>query len=289
MAKELFIIPNHVQRAISLLVTQFQDSPRIKALLTAYCLQVQDLQNAAEQLYYQRALYNEDPTKQAYGVQLDGIGQILNLPRLQGESDEQYRLRLRTRSLVLFSSGTPEQMIAILKEQSEATFVKYYDMFPAGYEMFTNGGQNLPDNTDLPEEEQVNHNILSQMLHESSPAAVQFVPVTCSYGVEPVFTFGPDAVDQPLVVNTETDINVPLYAEPDPPEQQYYVNTGYAEEVYDTGGFSDITNYFILGLDGDSVLELDDGGNLLLFSEDAQEYTPGAGYFAEMLYYNEEN
>lgn len=283
MAKELFIIHDHVQRAISLLASQFSDAVRIQALLRAFCEQIQDLEDVSFQLYYNRSLNT------AVGAQLDGIGQILNLPRFEGESDEDYRERLRGRSILLFNSGTPEQVMAILKQQSAATYVKYYDMFPAGYEMFTNGGQNLPDNTGVPPNQQVNHNILSEILLHASPAAVQFVPVTASYGVEPVFTFGEDAVDQPLVVNTATEIDVPLYAEiPGPPDFQYYMNTGFSPEIVSEGGFNDIGNYFILGLDNNSVLELDDGGNLLLYTGDQPDYLPGAGFFAEMLYYNEE-
>lgn len=75
----------------------------------------------------------------------------------------------------------------ILRVNSEATFVKYDDMFPAGYQMFTDGGADFPDNSTLTPDQQLNHNFISEILLRASPAAVQFVPVTASYGVPFVF------------------------------------------------------------------------------------------------------
>lgn len=286
---DLFIIPNpdpinpvpdHVERMIGLLVSQFDDSVLLKGFIRAFALQVQDLQNAAEQLYYERSLNT------AAGVQLDGIGQILNVPRLQGESDDQYRERLRFKSFLIFSSGTPEQIIYILKTQSEATFVEYYDIFPAAYQMYTNGGLNFPDNTGIIDPAlQQPHNFISKLLWQASPAAVQFVPVTCSYGYPIVFSFGSDIVDAPLVVNTDTDINVPLIKSPG--DNPYYVNSGQSDEDIGQGGYADLGSAYILGLDSDGVLELDDMGNLLLFDDTPSEDYFNAGQYAELLYYSE--
>lgn len=288
MARDLFIIPNndplnlvpdHVVRMLALLASQFDDSVLLKGFIRAFALQVQDLQNAAEQLYYERSLNT------AVGIQLDGIGEILNVLRLQGESDDLYRERLRFKSFLIFSSGTPEQIMYILETQSEASFVEYFDIFPAAYQMYTNGGLNFPDNTGVSAQLQQPHSFISKLLWQASPAAVQFVPVTCSYGYPIVFAFGPDILDSQLYVNTDTEQNLPLIKSPG--DNPYYVNSGQSGETTDDGGYGDLAQYNILGLDSNSVLELDDMGNLLLYDDTPSQDLINAGQYAELLYYSE--
>lgn len=289
MLKDLFRIPdpnkniaNHVDRTLSLLASQFSNSPLLKGLLSVYVSQIQELQNVAQDLYDFRSINS------AYGVQLDLLGTILNVPRLQGENDNAYRERLRFKSFLIFSSGTPEQIMEILRVNSQATFVQYYDIFPAAYQMLTNGGAEFPDNSILPPDQQLPHSFISQLLHESSPAAVQFVPVTATYGVPLVFGFGADIKSQALVVRHNDEPLVPLYSHyNDPIEYQYYVNSGLADDIIEEGGFADVENYFVLGLDDGGLLILDDGSNLLLYNDQPFYDTPGAGQLAEMLYYSE--
>src|SRR5690606_7213019 len=93
--------------ALSRLVTQFRDKPRIEALLKAIAAQVQQLEDVATDLLEKRWLDS------AEGAQLDGLGRILGLDRGAWD-DEQYRARLRVRIRILLADGTPENIIATL-------------------------------------------------------------------------------------------------------------------------------------------------------------------------------
>jgi hypothetical protein len=68
----------------------------------------------------------------AVGVQLDGLGQILDLERELGESDESYRARLVGRTGELSKSGEMENLITSFLTLSQATSVFASDFYPAG-------------------------------------------------------------------------------------------------------------------------------------------------------------
>jgi len=48
------------------------------------------------------------------GDRLDGLGQIVNVPR-SGRTDEEYRLRIRAELAILLSQGTTEDLIGVLQ------------------------------------------------------------------------------------------------------------------------------------------------------------------------------
>lgn len=279
--KELYPIPDHYERGIALLVSQFQNSENIKKIIKVYSKQIQEIQTQLEKLYYERSLNS------AVGAQLDGLGQILVLPRLPGEADEAYRQRLRFRGFSLYYSGTPEQMLEALQVLTDAQTVEYYDMFPAAYQLFTDG-TNFIDNSVLPPNQQVSHNIISKFIHEVSPAGVQYVPVTATYGVPVPFRFAGAEISSELVIYSDdpTYNNGNLQAEKSPGTYYYNVNTGIYESV--AGGFAaEITaEYYTLGLDGNAILELDGGENLLLEVAGSYIDTNGSGQFGHALYYD---
>lgn len=104
-------------------------------LVAVFAAEIQALETALEEIL------NEAHTNQAdtavIGQQLDGIGEIINLFR-QGLSDAVYRIRLSSRVLVIRSSGTPEDLIAIASTLCGVACTFTYeenDHYPAGFEI----------------------------------------------------------------------------------------------------------------------------------------------------------
>ncbi len=92
-----------------LLLAQYQDSPRLKALLCALLDPAQEFDVAAVGMY-ERALSLDD----AEGVNLDLIGKIVREAR-DGRSDYVYRRALRVRVLINRSQGRLRDLIQIVR------------------------------------------------------------------------------------------------------------------------------------------------------------------------------
>lgn len=194
-------ITNHIQRAISLLAAQFQetkadDSPtNLQKLLQALVASAQDIEDVNWELYSERWLTT------AIGAQLDGIGQILGLPRNLGESDESYRERLLFQSFINRSTGTPEEIIFVLSTLTQATQVNYYELYPAAFQLYTNGSVFPNPPSDLVE-----------VIKQISPAGVNYAPIIFNFGVAIPSIFGSEPVNVLLGVTPpgDPDILVPL-------------------------------------------------------------------------------
>lgn len=208
-------ITNYYERIRALLASQFQDNPDVipatnfQKFLAAFCTSAQDLQTQLNNLLNNRSLYT------AVGLQLDGLGQILNLPRTPGQSDESYREALIFRVRALGSSGTPEDVIGALKFFTKADTIYYTDLFPAAYIMATDGFVFPPNPSDL-----------VPAIQQVSPAGVAFdAVITWNIGeTTPLvpFAFAGGATAFPFhvapepftSVQLETDAGFSLYAEP---------------------------------------------------------------------------
>ena len=98
----------HVQDGLDNLIGQFKDKPTLEAFLSVYLEQLPEL----EQAFF-------DIVKEARnialstGVQLDGIGEIVGEKRA-GQSDTDYRIGIYTRILINKSSGTVDEILAIM-------------------------------------------------------------------------------------------------------------------------------------------------------------------------------
>lgn len=97
----------HVSQALNDLLAQFHDKPNIAALVSAFLQQVQEAEDMLFDVFTKRTL------DVATGAQLDGIGDILGLPR-GSLSDTDYRNRLRVQLAILSSSGTTNDLLSIL-------------------------------------------------------------------------------------------------------------------------------------------------------------------------------
>jgi hypothetical protein len=87
---------------------QFKGSVQLRNLVSSYLGGAQDFEDVAYQIINARSL------DIVAGYQLDGLGQIVNLPR-SGLEDEEYRLRIKAELAVLTSQGSIEDLTVILQ------------------------------------------------------------------------------------------------------------------------------------------------------------------------------
>lgn len=126
-------IGNHCKQSIDLLISQYQNKPRIAALICSYQSEIQAIEDAIATLY-EYALSIE----KAQGVALDRLGRILREAR-NGRADDPYRRSLRVRVLVNKSSGAIPRLIKIARLFEETAdepgaYVRIRPAFPARLE-----------------------------------------------------------------------------------------------------------------------------------------------------------
>ena len=195
----MVIIDDHYQRANALLASQFRDTLQgqelnnVQKLLKAIIESMQEIDDQNQKLIFLRFLDT------AEGVNLDNLGQIVGLSRKPGQSDADYREDIKFQIFINSSNGTPEEVINILKYLTSANKIWYYDMFPAGYQLATDGLVFPTPATDL---------VLA--LQQASPAGVQYVPITAIYDTIP-FTFSGDPVEELLWVAPNPSNTQELY------------------------------------------------------------------------------
>lgn len=234
----MYDIENYYQRAIALLASQFQialpDSSmtNFQKLIFSLMTQAQVI-NTQELL-----LYNNRALNTAQGVQLDGLGQILGIARIPGQSDSSYQLALQFQIFVNQSSGTPEELIYMLEFLSKATTVWYNEDYPGSFQLATNG-LTFPKYT---------ANVSGpfqyvQAIQDSSPAGVEFIGITATYNRNP-FTFSSDPINEALYVSPDP-LNPstldPFFVDPGSGAVQLDVQRGITVNPNFGGGFSEAT------------------------------------------------
>lgn len=169
--------------AQSRLTGQFQESPKLKALVAAIVDPLRVLEDDADSIGTKRWIDTSE------GVQLDGCGYIVGEHR-QGRNDDDYRKAIKFRVFVNISDATPRDLIRGLKYLTDPTDCQYIEMYPATAILFTNGYF-------------VPVGIQAQM-QDLSPAGISDVPVCVSYAYEP-FRFGKEPPPSELFVNNGND------------------------------------------------------------------------------------
>lgn len=132
------VIPNHVERALSLLIEEFKRSTRLNDMVQVMVEQSQEIENIGNDLLTARRL------DQAGGAQLDGIGEIVGEDR-QGKTDEEYRAAIKFRIFINTSNAEAETLIRALKFITNASRVRYWEITEATVQMYTNGSF-IPNN-----------------------------------------------------------------------------------------------------------------------------------------------
>jgi len=119
---------SHCDEAVLRLIAQYEDKPRMHALLCTFVGQIQELEVAIFDLYTERTIDT------AVDAQLDALGSIVGQPRL-GFVDANYRSFIKARIKINLSSGRPEELIEILRliaDPLEATDIRLTEVPPAG-------------------------------------------------------------------------------------------------------------------------------------------------------------
>jgi len=98
----------HTVTGLDRMLDQFDGSVNLRLLASSYLDQAQSFEDVAYQLINARSLAIVS------GDRLDGLGQIVNVPR-NGRTDEDYRLRIRAELAILLSQGTTEDLIGVLR------------------------------------------------------------------------------------------------------------------------------------------------------------------------------
>jgi hypothetical protein len=223
-------IPNYFERAVALLASQFQirnpdgSLTNFQKVVKALSGQAQVL-NTQEQLLQTMRYLNT-----AEGVQLDGLGQILGLARIPGQTDASYREDLQFQIFINQSHGTPEEMITILKYLTDATTIWYDEFYPAAYLMTTNGLIFPANPSDL-----------VQAIQNVSPAGVSFAALLATYNTNP-FVFSGDPFDEQLYVAPNiADPNElhPFQVDPGTGLADFFIQRGETTDPNFGGGFAE--------------------------------------------------
>lgn len=118
----------HVADALEKLPAQFRESTNLKALISSWVRQIQEIENQFALLV---SIYSID---NATGSTLDLLGGIVG-ERRSGRTDDAYRIWIKARLAVIVSGGTREDIIEILRDitggDSEVTIT---NNFPAKYD-----------------------------------------------------------------------------------------------------------------------------------------------------------
>lgn len=223
-------LTNQFQRALALLASQFRDQKsngeltNFQKLLKVLIEPAQRLEDTKWQLKTERWLST------SVGVQLDEIGAILGLPREINESDSDYRERLQFQIFINTSSGTPEEVMAVLAFLTEATHTNYHDIGIAAFQLETDGLKfpNAP-------------NDLNDGIFQVSPAGVNYAPIVATYNVPISFELGGDLTNQPLYVNANVaDPSELRELEVEPYNAILYVAAGAVESNGPDGGLDEL-------------------------------------------------
>ena len=169
--------------AVPRLTGQFENSPKLKALMAAIVGPLTTLETEADALVADRWIDT------AVGKQLDGCGHIVGELR-QGRNDDAYRTAIEFRVFVNISKGTPTDLIRGLKFLTDPTDCQYLEAYPATSLLFTNGFF-------------VDSKIQSAM-QDLAPASICTVPVAVSFRDKP-FRFAKEPIPGELFVNNATD------------------------------------------------------------------------------------
>lgn len=226
----MVLILNHFERAVALLVEQFRKQKpdgsltNLQKVIKALVEPLQELEDVNYELLTERWLST------AVGVQLDKLGNILGLPRNPGESDESYRQRLMFQVFINISNGTPEEVSNLAVFLTKATYVRFFDVFPAFFQLEINS---LPELMPNP------WNALNEAIKDISPAGVNYAPVTNTLNVPIPFQFGGEQRVDPFYVEPvegelhdfEVDAPTPF---------QLYVSIGNPEDTGIIGGFEEL-------------------------------------------------
>ena len=126
-------IDNHVEQALDRRLQQWKCAENLEKMLISLMAGTQELEQTFIDLRDARLGVNE-----AYGEQLDRIGDIVGQTRLNFD-DDFYRILLLARIGSNISNGEPERIIDVLKLFTIANFVHYMNINDAEIQLGSDG------------------------------------------------------------------------------------------------------------------------------------------------------
>jgi hypothetical protein len=169
------------QEAISRLAGQFQDKPKLKAMMEAIVGPLDDVLADLDALKTQRWIDT------AIGAQLDGCGSIVGETR-KGRGDDEYRAAIKFRVFVNVSTGTPADIQEAISYLIGGDDRQYLEVYPATVLVFSDGPNPPKD--------------IQAQIQDIAPAAISTIPVMVSYTEKP-FRFGREGLPSELFVNDQ--------------------------------------------------------------------------------------
>lgn len=125
-----FDFVNDSDRGANLLPEFLKNSENLIALINAILPEVQELHDAQKDVFSTINIYD------AEGDQLDDIfGEILDLERVVGQTDAEYRANLIARTAEIAKSGEISTMKNAYRNIMEATAVRLFEYQPACFKM----------------------------------------------------------------------------------------------------------------------------------------------------------
>ena len=124
-ANKIKLVSDRVERAKSLLLSQFKDSPNINALVEVLVSELQELENTLNDVQTVRTLDG------SYGVFLDEIGRQLKVGR-NGYSDNDYKTAIKIAMFKRTASATLDdiqRIVELLSGDPEAVLTNNYPYF----------------------------------------------------------------------------------------------------------------------------------------------------------------
>lgn len=215
-------ITDHVAQALNRLLEQYR-RPRMQSLIRAIVQHVQKLENALYSLNAGRQIYQGN----AYGAQLDGVGEIVGVKR-NGLEDPEYLVVILGTIAENYSDTTAPVMLNIVQTVFEATKVFIKD---PNSTLGTSQPAQVAFGVGSPEFPESLYTIIEQIVKSSVGAAIA-VSYISSFDVNGCFAMaGPQSWTKQLPPTTVPDAGNPWpygFGDLNNP----YVGGGYASLVY---------------------------------------------------------
>lgn len=256
-----------IEQALGLYTEQFRESEHLLKFTRALLAPFAELEDALNELLTLRSI------DQSFGKQLDIIGEIIGVER-QGRDDVAYRDALKFQTFINTSKCEPETIITATRTLSEGNLIRYWENYPAGYQIFTDGPHvtdvgggfidffllGLDDGGVLILQDGANLIFrtsetppqgLAKFLRSITGAAINTIGVTFSEGEVPLFGFGGDFLSVTFALDDGG-----LFILDDGSTLDAYVD----EVTPGNDGFTGFSEFLF------QKLVLDDGGDLAISS-----------------------
>lgn len=126
-------ITTHETDALARLLQQYKGSTNLRAIVSAFVEQVQELEDVLNTVPATRSLDT------ATGASLDALGELVGMPRPLGTDDDVYRVLIFGRIGLNISQGETERVIALYSLFTASDRVQMQEYQPASISLMSDG------------------------------------------------------------------------------------------------------------------------------------------------------